>query len=152
MQSLHINTVRRKPSKLYKSYILSTVGCVGWMAAMPETVAVPGAHLLLRWHQPAAAHREQALPDHGATVEEDHEECQGKPTGKRNLDERLSTLRLKFCTFDFISLWYLHIQCNHSTVGIILDNILNPFCLNKLQWSPIITNSIWLNACLLGYY
>ena len=41
---------------------------------MSETVVVSGAHLLVGGHQPPAACGEQALPDHGATVEEDHEE------------------------------------------------------------------------------
>ena len=49
---------------------------------MSEAVAVPGANLQLRGHQQAVASGEQEVPDHGETVEEDHEECQGKPSGK----------------------------------------------------------------------
>lgn len=56
-------------------------GCHGWVASVPAPVALPGAHLFIRGHQSSAADREQALSNYGATLEEDHEERQGEPTG-----------------------------------------------------------------------
>ena len=52
------------------------------MAELPARLALPGAHLLIRGHQPTAARREQALRHDGAHVAQDHEERQGKPSGE----------------------------------------------------------------------
>lgn len=52
------------------------------MAELSAGLALPGAHLQLRGHQPAAAGGEQALPDNGADLEEDHEECLREPGGE----------------------------------------------------------------------
>ena len=57
-------------------------GGAGGVAGLSAGLALPGAHLQLRGHQPAAAGGEQALPDHGADLEEDHEECLREPGGE----------------------------------------------------------------------
>ena len=56
-------------------------GCAGRMATVSAFVAVPGTDLQLGGHQPPAARGEQALPDDGAHVAQDHEACQREPAG-----------------------------------------------------------------------
>ena len=57
-------------------------GCAGWVAELPEVLALPGAHLQLWGHQSPAARGVQALPDHGAHLAQSHEERQGEPPGE----------------------------------------------------------------------
>ena len=57
-------------------------GRVGRVAAVPEAVALSGADLQLGGHHAPAARREQAIPDDGTHVAQDHEERQGEPTGE----------------------------------------------------------------------
>ena len=48
---------------------------------MPEVVALFGAHLQLRGHQPPAPSGGEALPDYGPDVAQDHDHCQARPQG-----------------------------------------------------------------------
>lgn len=55
--------------------LLMSAGCARGMVDMPALLAVPWAHLQLRWHKPATACGRKKIPANGANMEESHEKC-----------------------------------------------------------------------------